>query len=236
MLNWCFPHPCPGRTIRNWGALLILAGALLPLHGATWKVQLNYDQDNSSLEIIDLECPSVNECVAAGVIVDTSGGKDKAKGTVVLTSDGGAHWSYEEAHEIPLSLFFLNDTTGWMVTEKGIWQSTEAGHNWKKLKAIKGLQQVWFLNPSHGFAVGGPKVIMETNDGGKEWTRLPASDLSLYPPDLVSYESIAFSGPRGWITGSVAPESANSRRGPASEILLQTSDSGKTWRLTKLGL
>src|SRR5215831_15288165 len=168
MLNWFSP---PSRRFR--AAIDLLAAVLfvsLPLCAATWKVQLYYDKDNSSLQIHDLKCPSAKTCYAAGTIVETAGSKDKVKGTLLLTSDGGAHWTYEELSEPPQSIFFLNETTGWMVTPKGVWQTNESGHNWKRLKAMKDLSEVWFLDESHGFAAGAPKAIYETHDGGKEWT------------------------------------------------------------------
>src|SRR5580698_4004010 len=144
-----------GRLLPAFLAITLSGSAL----GATWKVQLNYDKDASSLELHDLQCPSAKVCVAAGAVVDTSGGKDKIKGTVIITTDSGAHWSFEEVREVPESLFFLNDSTGWMVTDKAIWQTVAAGRDWKKVGDIKGIEKVWFLDEAHGYAVGGPKAL-----------------------------------------------------------------------------
>jgi hypothetical protein len=174
--------------------------------------------------------------VAGGAIIDTSGGKDKIKGTIVLTSDGGAHWSFEEVAEPPESIFFLNDSTGWMVTAKGIWQTQEAGHGWKKVAANKGIEKLWFLDQSHGFGVGVPKAIFETTDGGKAWTRIAASDLPKSPVETTFYDSIFFSGSVGMISGTIAPESMNPPRPPVGAVLVVSMDSGKTWEAKPINL
>jgi photosystem II stability/assembly factor-like uncharacterized protein len=208
---------------------LILLVAALPSWGATWKVQLNYDKDASSLELHDLQCPSPKVCVAAGAIVDTAGNKDKVKGTVVFSSDGGSHWAFEDIPEVPESLFILNDSTGWIVTDKGIWQSVAVGRDWKKISVKTGVERVWFLDQSHGFAIGVPKAIYETHDGGKAWTQIPASNLPDSPTATTSYDSIFFAGPMGLISGMIAPENLNLSRSPLGAVLLASSDAGQTW-------
>jgi photosystem II stability/assembly factor-like uncharacterized protein len=218
-----------------WTAIALLCFAA-PAFSASWKVQLNYDKDTSTLELHDFQCPSAKVCVAGGVVVDTSSGKDKVKGTVVVTSDGGAHWDFEEIREVPESLFFLNDSIGWVVSDKGIWQTVEAGRDWKKVSAQKGIQRLWFLNPSHGFAVGGPKAIYETHDGGKEWTRLAASDKPESPVATTSFDTIFFSGRTGMISGTIAPEYLNLSSGPVGGVLLVSNDSGATWESKPISL
>lgn len=234
MLNLYCPraHSLP-VAIRT---LALLTGVALPFWGASWKVQLNYDKDASTLELHGLECPSPKVCMAAGVIVDSAGSKDKIRGTVLFTSDSGAHWEFEEVREVPESLFLLNDSIGWIVTGKGIWQSVAAGRDWQKLSALKGIERIWFLDASHGFAVGGPKAIYETKDGGKEWTRLAASDLPKSSPETTSYDSIFFSGSIGLISGTVAPGYLAPRGSPVSAVLLVSTDAGKTWNSKAINL
>src|SRR5437868_11649575 len=135
-------------------------------------MQLYYDKDNSTLELRDIQCPSATKRIAAGVIDEDKG---HHKRTAIVTSDGGEHWSYVDVKELPVSLFFVNDSLGWMVTVNGIWQTEESGRTWKKLKGLKGIERIWFLDAQHGWAVGHPKVIYETTDGGKEWVKVPAA-------------------------------------------------------------
>ena len=221
--------------------VLLLALVLSPLHAQNhWTVQLFYDKDNSSLDLRDLQCPSARVCVGAGILAEKN--SEKLKGTAVVTSDGGAHWSYVDLKEIPYSLFFLNDSMGWMVTAKGIWITEESGRSWTKLKPLKGIERVWFLDEKHGFAVGELKAIYETKDGGKEWTKRElANPLPLEAKDTV-YDSIAFSnGRQGVISGSWNPmqrsqqmawmEDQSSRRpkGMMAAVLVETVDGGVTW-------
>ncbi|MDQ6758406.1 MAG: YCF48-related protein [Acidobacteriota bacterium] len=210
-------------------------------HGAErWKIQFFHDKLESSLDLRDLQCPSVNRCIAAGVLQERKG---EPKGTAVVTSDAGEHWSYVDLKEVPVSLFFLNDSVGWMVTVKGIWHTEESGRTWKKVKAIKGIERVWFQSETHGWAVGYPKAIYETTDGGKEWTKVPAALKQPTPVDQTNYTGISFAGPQtGLIAGNWTPglhegipawmDPANERRRfmkRSTTILLLTRNSGKDW-------
>lgn len=198
-----------------------------------WRVQFFYDKQESSLNIKDIQCPSAERCIAAGVIELTDG---RQKGAVVSTSDGGLHWSMTDVKENPLSLFFLNDSLGWMVTEHGIWMSDAGGATWKKLEGLKGIVRVYFLDPSHGYAIGSPGAIYETADGGKKWTKLPAANVPSIDPKRTFYECITFGGPHGMVIGEVLPEDGepfpNSSIRPQQKstiVVLETFDGGKSW-------
>src|ERR1700723_3893804 len=69
-----------------------------------WNIQFLYDRADSNFAIGDLECPTVQHCVASGLIDDKKGHED---GAVLVTSDGGSHWSQFEVKQRPVSLFFL---------------------------------------------------------------------------------------------------------------------------------
>ncbi len=116
-----------------------------------WNIQFLYDRADSNFAIEDLACPTVEHCVAAGLIDDKKGHEE---GAVVVTSDGGLHWSRYEVKERPVSLFFLNDSQGWMVTDRGLWATVEGGRAWTKTQSRKGILQAWFLDPSHGYLMG----------------------------------------------------------------------------------
>jgi hypothetical protein len=137
---------------------------------------------------------------------------------------------------VPETLYFLNDSTGWMVTGNGIWQSLEGGRDWKKLSETKGVERVWFLDRSHGFAVGGPKALYESKDGGKVWTRLTASDLPKSPAANTSYDTLFFSGALGLVSATIAPEYMNPVKPAFSAALLATMDTGKTWESKAINL
>ena len=227
-------------------ALLFLSLSL-PLilqAGERWKIQFNYDKAESSLNIHDLQCPSAQRCIAAGVIFDKNG---RGRGAVVVSSDGGQKWAMVDVKEAPISLFFLNDSNGWMVTEKGLWSTDESGRTWKKVEGWKkGIVAVHFLDPLHGYAIGFPKTVMETTDGGKTWTKLAEADKPVTEAARTIYDNIAFLGDHGIITGRVMPllsmeeqpiwmdpNTARYRRERQSPtILLETLDGGKHWDST----
>jgi len=173
----------------------------------------------------------MRHCVAAGLIDDKRGHE---QGAVVVTSDGGLHWSQYDVRERPVSLFFLNDSLGWMVTDRGLWSTVEGGRAWTKLDSRKDILQAWFVDANHGYITGLKGLVQETTDGGKTWAKLEASGQASDPLSL-NYDIIAFQGMHGIIIGA-ADELASvfSRRTPEQPAsgkiaLLETLDGGKKW-------
>jgi hypothetical protein len=204
-----------------------------------WDLQYHYQQINSALTINALAFPSAMRGVLSGFITDRH---DDARPVVMVTSDGGEHWSETSVKESGLSLFFLDDSTGWMVTEKGIWKTLESGRSWTKIpKAPAGLLRVWFLDNDHGFAAGLEKRVYETTDGGVTWALLPILKEVQGDPTYTTFGEIGFSGNNGIISGWnipprpggpdwMEPERAAKRRQlPAYGVLLETNTAGKTW-------
>jgi hypothetical protein len=206
-------------------------------------MQYLYDQAGSNFDIRDLACPSAQRCIAAGVVTDR---KEHDQGEVVVTSDGGAHWSLYEVKEVPISVFFLNDTLGWMVTDHGLWSTEEGGRSWTKIENRKGILLAHFLDANHGFIGGMSSLFDETKDGGKTWTPVPDANNSEFNPRAVSYDAMAFIGSHGIVVGEVDPDAplrksrdqsiptAHSPTGRA--IVRETLDNGKTWQTGVLAL
>ena len=226
--------------------LAVLLGAFTTAYAADrWKIQFFYDKPDAVLEIRDLACVSARRCVAAGAINDMRG---RVKGATVVTSDGGEHWALEDFADEPVSLFLLPESPsgpglGWMVAQHGIWKTEENGRSWKKVAQLKGITQVYFLDAMHGFAVGYPKAVYESTDGGTTWTKVAAAQTPPGKADDVIYEAIAFSGQQGIILGQVlngrqqqypvwlTPNAERFRKQKQSTMLtLQTLDGGKTWK------
>lgn len=228
------------RTSSFAPILAVLLAPVFAQAGPRWKMQFFYDKDNSSLDIVDLQCTSSTQCVGAGVIEDKKG---HARGTVLVTSDGGQRWSLVDVHEEPVSLFFLNPSLGWLVTERGVWSTNEGGRSWQKLLGLKkGLQQVYFLTPLHGYAIGFPKLVYETIDGGKKWSKLSAAEQPPTLPNETTYNCIAFDGQHGLIAGNVAGQDFDEspvwlnprearfhREQPSTLAVLETMDGGAHW-------
>jgi photosystem II stability/assembly factor-like uncharacterized protein len=196
-----------------------------------WTIQYIYDHADSNFAIEDLECPTTTHCVAAGLIDDKKGHE---QGTVVVTGDGGLHWSQVEVRERPVSLFFLNENLGWMVTDRGLWSTMEGGRAWNKIQSRKGILQVWFLDANHGFITGLKGLVQETNDGGKTGTQLAAGAPT---PDALSlnYDIISFHGPHGIIVGAadssalVLTDPTQPSEAGGKITVLETLDGGQKW-------
>jgi photosystem II stability/assembly factor-like uncharacterized protein len=239
---------------------LTLYLALLPpmAFAQRWRVQYFYDQDRNGLFIEDLVFPTAQRGIAVGTIYDELAANKKPKFTVLVTSDGGEHWTLEPFKEHPRSLFFLNDSIGWLVTDNAIWFTEESGRSWKKIgeqvKPDKKLApvpagglilRVWFLDAQHGFAVGEQKTVLETHNGGATWTPVEEAAKPTANPAHTAYSRIWFDGKVGIIVGGsipprsddpnfpawMEPERAVKRRQiPTLTLMLTTLDGGEKWK------
>src|ERR1051325_11175902 len=230
--------------IRVMVLLIVLCTAqLASAAGPRLVMHYFYDQDKTELHLIDLKFPSAKRGIAAGIITD---GK-RTEPTLLITSDAGTTWSLQSLKEVlpgkdvPLSLHFNGETEGWMVTEKGLWYTSEFGRAWRKLGSLpKGITKVWFLTTDHGWGIGSNKQIIETTHGGKSWIPVPAAK---EPPGAVAttvYSDIVFLRNHGIITGWNKPQNnkahpewqipeEGSSNGPGTTIFLETPDGGKSW-------
>lgn len=244
MPSWCF-HPDRCDPVSRAGFFTFLLALNVVLNVAAlaaephWDMQYNYRQVDSALSINDFLFTSETRGIVCGFTTDRRG---KVTPLVLTTRDGGAHWAETPVKEAGLAMFFLDDSTGWMVTEKGIWETAESGRSWTKLKnAPSGLLRIWFLDKKHGYAAGLEKRVFETTNGGDTWTLLPISAEAQGDATYTTYGEIAFSGNNGIISGWNIPprrggpdwmetERAGKRpQLPNLTILLQTIDAGKTW-------
>jgi len=219
-------------------ATLLLACSALAAE-ERWDIQFRHRAVDSTMTINDLVFASQKRGVACGYITDK---KEKDKPFVLVTSDGGEKWTEAPVKEVGLSMFFLDDSTGWMVTEKGIWKTIEAGRSWNKLaRAPSGMLRVWFLTADHGFAAGLQKRVFETIDGGDTWSPLEIVKEITANPLYTTFGEIAFSGDAGIISGWnlpprqggpdwMEPERAKLRKQvPHYSVFLETRDGGKKW-------
>ncbi len=204
---------------------------------ARWDSVYFYDHATEVLEFLDIAAPSAQRIIAVGSIHDTIQQK-KDRHVAVVTSDSGSTWQQVKLEDEPVSLFFLNDSLGWMVTDRGIWKTDESGRSWTRVSKHPSRQilRLWFLDADHGFAVGSKKTVVETKDGGRTWTKVPGAQTGQGDPNLSFYTRVAFVNSKSGIILGTQLSSVSSlfpgmNRGRAlSRMLqLQTSDGGITW-------
>jgi len=239
------------RNINCAIALLVSSCFLVtaaPPYKERWVPKYFYDEDGSSLVITDLQFPTAKRGIASGYIAKQ---KEKDKPVILVTTDGGDHWTVTPVKEVARSLFFLEDGTGWMVGERNIWKTQESGRSWEKLKdSPKDILQLWFNTREHGWAVGARKQVFETKDGGTTWTALEAAALPSTNPETTTYGVVTFANANdgiiaGWndpqrrsdLPNWVDPAKARDRpQWPTTLILLQTRDGGITWASSKASI
>lgn len=185
----------------------------LPVFGQKWTIQYFFDDIKQDMEFVDIAFPSPDKGIAVGTIYERATGHER--NVAVVTSDAGADWKIENLKDFPRSIFFLNDSTGWMVGDHALWFTDDFGKNWKKLSdqlkpdkdlepptTIELLLRVWFLDDKHGFGVGLQKTIVETKDGGRTWNPVEAAAQPAGNPAYTAYTHISFGdGKHGVIVG-----------------------------------
>jgi len=218
--------------------LLLLAAFSARLAAARWDMLYFYDEDRSSLSIVDMTFPSATRGIAIGSLTK----KGNTKPTALVTSDGGKTWTFVPVKEPCVSLFFLDEANGWMVTTEGVWFTDESGRSWKKIRKQKNLIRTAFITPDHGWAVGLAKTIIETKDGGKTWTKVEPAAKVETTPEFTAYTLIEFLNHKsGIIIGRSHPPSWNDsmpawldtqakrRERPNITLFFETQDAGEHW-------
>lgn len=248
--------------IRSSIVCLLLLAPLA--FGERWKVQYFFDELKKTFYIEDLAFPTATHGIAVGAIIEEVPG-GKSKPTALITSDGGEHWTMVALKDQPRSVFFLDDSQGWMVGDEAIWVTTDWGASWRKMCEQKKpdkkigatppgglITRLWFLDTQHGFAAGLQKSVFETQDGGKTWTDVEAAMKPNANPAYSSYNQIYFENKKhGVIVGGsvpprpddphlptwMEPERAMKRRQvPTLTFLIETQDGGAKWNVNSAPL
>lgn len=200
-----------------------------------------YDRNDETLHVSELKWLTVKRAVAIGWIES----EKKLQGVTLETNDGGVTWEQRPFKEVPSNVYFLDDSFGWIVTDKGIWQTEEGGRSWKKIESMKGIRAVHFFDSKRGLAAGFPKLLLRTEDGGKKWAKIPEAETPSTRSDHTVYSVFNFINQKmGQVIGYssrpksrdtlppwMEPEEAlkNYQR-PAALIVLETHDEGKAWK------
>ncbi|WP_031500783.1 YCF48-related protein [Bryobacter aggregatus] len=216
--------------------------AALPVFAAGPKFArvFHYVAPDSVLLLVDFAFGSDRRGWALGGLSHRGSG---FKGIQLATDDGGNTWTQSELKFIPESLFVLDDSLLWAVSDKGeIWFSAEAGRDWRKLSKKKEARKLHFLDAENGFLIGEKKTFMRSSDGGKTWRHVPEGAQAKGNSENLAYRLIAFWNNKvGIVMGSsetttperlpgwMEPERVGRRVTPKLMVSLETGDGGLSW-------
>lgn len=97
-------------------------------------------------------------------------------GEYFISSDMGSSWTLRSVGSNQTrhyKLYFLNETTGYMVNNDGnVYYTTDRGMTWNSRAIIPStiLYDIKMINTSTGYTVGSGERIFKTTDGGTTWS------------------------------------------------------------------
>lgn len=237
-------HVRPFAQTAALAALLTVAGAscapaspgaAAATPGAPITVSRTDQVSGTTALLIAVSAPSEQVAWASG-----------ARGTVIRTTDGGAHWT---AMQVPgadslqfRDIHALDDRIAWVLSigngeQSRLYRTVDGGATWERqftnrfAEAFKDCIEFWDIGNGLmiGDAIGNEIDLLRTENGGRTWIRVP---LAALPPALTGEGSFAASGtciamqPRGraWIIMNT----------PTTSRLIRTSDYGRTWAVETL--
>ena len=164
------------------------------------------------------------------------------RGTVLRTTDGGAHWSTHiipGAESLDLRAIEATSTTTAFAMSIGdssrIFRTTDGGRSWslRLILTRKGtfLDAIRFWDPRHGIAMSDPVdghfYLVVTSDGGGTWQELPTDRM---PPALPSEGAFAASGSCLAVRGTSDVWFVTG--GAASARVFHSPDRGRSWTVS----
>ncbi|MBL8229002.1 MAG: hypothetical protein JNL98_11010 [Bryobacterales bacterium] len=161
-------------------------------------------------------------------------------------------WQQHPLPETALSVFPLIEGYCWLAGVSGIWRSADGGKNWSQQWKGEGILRLYFLDEDRGYATGGNKTALFTNDGGQTWEPIAAAAEPRTTPEYTAYTWVEFVTTRvGIIAGTSRPPRSGitdvmpawrdpakaSRRPewPGASLTLETRD-GSTWKHSSTSL
>jgi hypothetical protein len=226
-------------------AIFLLLASYSLLAAERWEMQYFYDKNNEELHFTAIAFCSETRGIATGVLVQDG----KPKPAALVTSNAGRTWTLTEAKEAGDAIFFFDETSGWMLTESGIWFTDECGRTWRRIRKQRGLNDIRFVTPERGWAVGANKTAIETSDGGKTWQKVAAVEELDTDSDRTVFHTIEFLSPKVGIMAArsnlrrepriplwLDPRPETRRERPSLSVLMETNDGGATWTTSKVSM
>lgn len=196
----CWVHGAAAAGDNVW--LLCERGAVLRSTdmGAKWETT-RIDTDGKLRDIAFLD-------EKRGVIAADAG-------TLWMTADGGRTWTARKLDTAdPLTSVTAVGERLWVGGYGGtVFHSPDAGATWVRqpTSATRAINDIFFLDENHGWAVGWVGLILRTADGGRTWQEVRSGTTGW------TLAAVRFRDPsNGWIVG------------PFGQIL-RSRDGGLTW-------
>ncbi len=201
----------PNKTTGYFVALLIAILLIAPTktYAQSWITQ---NPKPTYQTLWDVSFPSADTGYVAG-----------NNSTLFRTTDGGESWeklSYPTPDWQIRGINFINNNTGFITREHGVYKTTDGGETWDfvDIDIITGLEKTWFLNDTVGFAFGFYSAIAKTIDGGESW-----EVLSFSFNEENYYDAIGFADLQ---TGYIVGKKKFTGEEP---VCRRTTDGGHTW-------
>ena len=134
--------------------------------GNSWTLQ-NYDESYSLRSVF-----FISEQKGFAI-----GGNWHSTGVFFSTSDGGQSWEIQNKTNSLNTVFFINDSIGWISGYDEILKTTDAGNNWEKIYGFdyEYYGDIYFLDENNGYIIyegldpDCANVVKRTTDGGYTW-------------------------------------------------------------------
>lgn len=172
----------------------------------------------ATMRVEDLAVPAgvkSSDLLTVDFVSPTQGFVGGANGTLLTTADGGQSWQNlsQPTMGTVRKLCFASATAGWAATATGLYRTANAGQTWQRVaNATTALNDVQFVNPQVGYAVGNQSEILKTTNGGQTW-----QSQRQYFWNFVELRSVSFSAPdSGMAVGN-------------HEAMYTTTNGGQTW-------
>ncbi|OJJ18696.1 hypothetical protein BKI52_24125 [marine bacterium AO1-C] len=148
--------------------------------------------------------------------VGYAGGEGILSLTLLKTTNGGATWT-SLANNIAtgevLGFYFMDANSGWMVTEKGAYQTTDGGISWTKhIDVLYNRGGVAFKNTTTGMIYGDNNAPYYTLDGGQHWQQVTLAS-------SVSFKQVHYVGGSSKVVYAISN----------GDVLYKSLDDGVTW-------
>jgi hypothetical protein len=228
----------------RWLTLLFFLTAPLPA-AERWESQYFHDVDGEEMRFSSIGFCSESRGVVVGGLMK----KNSFKPIAMVTSTGGKTWTQMPMEELGRGVFFLDETSGWMLTDSGIWFTDECGRSWRRIHKQRDLTEVRFISRERGWAVGANKTAIETFDGGKTWSKVKAASELDTTAERTVFTVVAPLAPNVvlMVARSAAPRffrmpvwldphPQRRRELPAITATMETRDGGVTWKSSKTSM